>query len=167
MIRRLGFPLLEDPPPSTTVLGDWYANTLRLGSAQVVLCTSERSLLSVVVPARDLRSSLVPVLRDHVGALLLHIGVLPRLVQRELGEMQLVAFARTANKSVLGSMNDFAINLKYLAYNHPQLSLEDMTLQLCGTPCMPLRAAFPTEAAKALFEERPANNGVHLTRSAR
>ena len=44
------------PAPADTVLGDWYANLIRIGRIQVVLAVSERSLLPVVVPARDSRA---------------------------------------------------------------------------------------------------------------
>ena len=38
---------------STTALGDWYANLLSIRRARLVLLVSDRSLLSVLVPARD------------------------------------------------------------------------------------------------------------------
>ena len=39
------------PPPSTTKLGDWYADTLNMGRERLVLCVSELTLLPVVEPA--------------------------------------------------------------------------------------------------------------------
>jgi hypothetical protein len=38
------------PPAPTTRLGDWYANALNVGDHRLVLCTSERTLLPVLVP---------------------------------------------------------------------------------------------------------------------
>jgi hypothetical protein len=35
------------PPPSTTKLGDWYADVLNLGRERLVLCVSELTLLPV------------------------------------------------------------------------------------------------------------------------
>ena len=57
------------PPPSTTKLGDWYADTLNLGRERLVLCVSELTLLPVVVPAIgagvDLNAKLARGLRER------------------------------------------------------------------------------------------------------
>lgn len=39
----------DEPRPSTTRLGDWYANLVFARPEQLVLCVSERTLLAVVV----------------------------------------------------------------------------------------------------------------------
>lgn len=41
------------PDPSDSVLGDWYANLIRVGRTQLVLAVSERTLLPVVLEAKD------------------------------------------------------------------------------------------------------------------
>jgi len=43
----------ETPTASTTVLGDWYAKVLYSRPHQLVLCVSERSLLPVVLHAKE------------------------------------------------------------------------------------------------------------------
>ena len=43
---------------STTALGDWYANLLRVGCGQFVIAMNERSLLVVLMPAKDLRRAI-------------------------------------------------------------------------------------------------------------
>ena len=70
--------------PPTTALGDWYVNLVRFGRQQVVMATSERSLLTVLLPARDLRQSLVPNLQSAVQQLLTVLGIPPEAVSREL-----------------------------------------------------------------------------------
>ena len=53
LLTRIGTgPLLESAPPDN-VLGDWHANIVRVGRVQMVLAVSERTLLPVVVPAKD------------------------------------------------------------------------------------------------------------------
>ena len=52
LLERFGEPAADVPAP-TTVLGDWYANLLNVGRLRLVLCTSERTLLTVLVPAKD------------------------------------------------------------------------------------------------------------------
>src|SRR6266852_8855735 len=89
----------------TNALGDWYADILFTEAAWVVICVSERSLVSVVIPARGL-SSLVPRFRVAVGDLLLRLGVSNEQVRAEREEMVEIVVGPTASRSVLGSMND-------------------------------------------------------------
>ena len=48
-----------DLPPveSTTRLGDWYGNILRIGRRQHLLFISERSRLPVVIPIREVEAA--------------------------------------------------------------------------------------------------------------
>lgn len=61
------------PPPSTTKLGDWYADVLNMGRERLVLCVSQRTLLPVVAPAAgaatDLDAKLARGLRETLEAL--------------------------------------------------------------------------------------------------
>jgi hypothetical protein len=54
---RLRTPLAAPVQPSTR-LGNWYVHLARFGHQQIVLATSERSLLTVLLPARQLRASI-------------------------------------------------------------------------------------------------------------
>ena len=67
-------------PPSTK-LGDWYAHLL-FSRPRVVLCVSERTLLPVLIPARDARL-LVQRLRDVVGQMLVELGIADAAVESE------------------------------------------------------------------------------------
>ena len=139
------------PPASTTVLGDWYANRLNVGRHRLVLCTNERSLLTVVVPAKDL-PGLPRRLVEAVAQLLRHIGVPPALVAREVREMQWVRFERTASRSVLGSMNDFALAADFCFRGPaPLVHLEEVARLLAETPCGPLGHARPRDRARDLL----------------
>ena len=53
---RLRLPAqLAAPVQRSTILGNWYVHLARFGRNQIVLATSERSLLTVLLPARQLR----------------------------------------------------------------------------------------------------------------
>src|SRR6476469_3958502 len=87
--ERLGFRRLppEGVAPTTTRLGDWYANVYAQQRKQVVLFLSERTLLPVVIPAAPIGS--VPArFRDALGEVLRAIGVPEAQVRRELAEME-------------------------------------------------------------------------------
>src|SRR5690242_8154349 len=51
-LRYRGSP--DDEAPSTTALGDWFVREYNLGRHRLLLCTSSASLLTVIIPARNL-----------------------------------------------------------------------------------------------------------------
>jgi hypothetical protein len=106
---RLRLPeTLPEPPPSTGRLGDWYVHLVRFARPEFAIATNERSLLTVLFPARELRTTLAPNLRAAVGPLLEFLRVSHEAVAREIAAMEAVAFGRASNRHVLGSMNDLA-----------------------------------------------------------
>lgn len=140
----------SDSSPPTTALGDWYVNLVRFGRQQVVMATSERSLLTVLLPARDLRQSLVPNLQRAVQQLLTVLGIPPDTVSREIAAMQPTAFASAVNRRVLGSMNDFAWQVgAYLSRTDDALEfarrLSDTPMSAVGSKA---RLGIPAEVAR-------------------
>ena len=110
--KRLALPdKLPPSKPTTSVLGNWYVSLQHFGKLQMILATSEASLLSVVFPARHLRLTLERNLQAGLGGVLLALGVSPELVSREQREMEEVAYATTTNRSVIGSMNELGMFL--------------------------------------------------------
>lgn len=105
---RLRLPDLPEPPPSTGVLGDSYVHLIRSGHNQFVLATSERSLLALLLPAKELREKLAPNLKAALCTLLESLGIWREAIHREIAAMAPVTFGRATNRRVLGSMNDFA-----------------------------------------------------------
>jgi hypothetical protein len=148
----------------TTVLGDWYANLLHLGSRQLILCTSERSLLSVVMPARGAKASLLEQLQGGVGQALAALAIPASTVERELAEMQEAQVAGTESRSVLGSMNDFAFMMEVRLRTEPDTPMAEWSRWLAQTPCRPLGYDRPVDVVKRLLAEGPSNNGMKLTK---
>jgi hypothetical protein len=93
LLTRLKVPLALAPIAASTRLGDWYANLLFTRPAQLVLCVSERTLLPVLVPARELET-LLPRFRRTVRDVLEAIGVTEHAVCHEEREMADVAIGR-------------------------------------------------------------------------
>jgi hypothetical protein len=73
----------------------------------MVLCVSERTMLAVVVTARDARS-LGTRFRGRVVRLLAQLGVAPAAVEREARAMEEIVIAPTASRRVLGCLNEAA-----------------------------------------------------------
>ncbi len=105
---------VPEPQPSTSRLGDWYIHLVRFGRPEFAIATSERSLLTVLFPARALRTALAPNLRGAVGSLLESLGVSGEAVAREIAAMEPVTFGRATNRRVLGSMNELAFQASVL-----------------------------------------------------
>ncbi len=149
---KMGKEPLKDPEPSTTVLGDWYANIVYVDRRPLVLAISEKSLLPLLVPARDLDQ-----LPDHLMRALVEriqrMGLPDTVIRQEMSRMEPVFYGKTANRSVLGSMNDFAYILKTMPRIHPDWGLVDMMDSLGDTPCSPLGYQFPSEKAEELLRE--------------
>lgn len=111
LLDRLNSKPDPEPTPPDTVLGNWYANLIRVGRIRVVLAVSERSLLPLVVPARDSRA-LVQRLCEALEPILTEIGVSADEAAAECGAMQRWTVGKTANRRVLGSLNDLAFQLQ-------------------------------------------------------
>jgi len=134
----------------TALLGDWYANVLTRKPQHLVLCISERTLLPVILPARDAKS-LPRRLSDAVCVVLCHLGIESAAIERERAEMGTVQVGRTASRSVLGSLNDFMFQLQVGLDVSAERSLVEQSLWLAETPCKPLEYASPDRATQALF----------------
>ena len=53
LLKRFDAEVHPEPEPPTNRLGDWHAKLLFTRRARLIICVSERSLLSVFVEARD------------------------------------------------------------------------------------------------------------------
>ena len=100
-----------DLPPveSTTRLGDWYGNILRIGRRQHLLFISERSRLPVVLPISEAKR-LGTVFPDAVCERLSIVGVAAADIADERMRMSELAFGRTRNRSLLGTLERLRIH---------------------------------------------------------
>jgi hypothetical protein len=153
LLARLKRPAVVPQGVSSTRLGDWYGNELRLGRQQLLLFVSGRTRLAVIVPARDARR-LSTVLADAVSDRLAAIGVSAGHIDQERRQMSEVVFARTDNRSVLGTMNDYAFMAKAIhARGGAPETLEALMHFLARTPILPLDGARPVDLVRDAFRD--------------
>src|SRR6202790_2274081 len=152
--NRLGLPaqLLAPVQPSTR-LGNWYVHPARFGHQQIVLATSKRSLLTVLLPARQLRGSIEINFQAAVAELLAALQLPAPIVSRELAAARPISFAAASNRRVIGSMNEYVWQLgSYLTRTGDPLEL---SLQLNNTPMSAVGSkssyGFPDEVARDLL----------------
>ncbi|MCC7123390.1 MAG: hypothetical protein IT178_00970 [Acidobacteria bacterium] len=140
-------PLVE----STTRLGDWYGNILQLGRRQHLLFISERSRLPVVIPIRE-GKRLAEVFPGAVCNVLDLVGVAAADIADERSRMSEIAFGRTRNRSLLGTLNDFAFMAQIGDARRPEPETpEELIRFLAQTPILPLDGASPIELTRAVF----------------
>ena len=146
----------------TTVLGDWYATLIHAPRLQVVLVVSERTLLPVVVPAREART-LLPRFRVALAAMLIKLDVRPSVVEREMHAMDSVTVGKTRSRTVLGSMNDFIRMSKVDPW--PPSSLEELSLELACAPSGPIGMKSPDDLTRDLLNAEGLQRATVETRA--
>jgi len=108
--QRLLFRLkrFDDGPDarSTTRLGDWYGNLLRVGNRHALLFIAERSRLPVLLPVRA-ADRLATALPAAIADTLMAIGIPAEAIELERAHMSPLRFGRTHSRSVLGSLTEF------------------------------------------------------------
>ena len=155
LLERGAPKVLDKPAPPTTVLGDWYANIVVTRAEHLVVCISEKTLLPVVVTAKDVKH-LPERLSAAVRTMLAAVGVSEVQIESELLEMRAGYLATTQDRRVLGCLNDFVFHFKHGAGSFPELSNHERALRLARMPCSILEYAFPSEATLAAFSARQA-----------
>lgn len=147
-------PDIAAPGQSDTALGNWYA-TVMFWKPQVALLISERTLLPVLMqmsPAATLSrrfpKQLALVLKEH--------RVPSEFIAQEVWQMDKVQYAKTANRSVVGILNEFVRQAEFwlAAYAYEKGDNDDLlaiSAKLAETPCSPLYKG-PVSPDKALHE---------------
>ena len=129
-------PIREVSGTSDTALGDWYVNRVVVARQPLPLLVSSTSLLPMVVPARDVRA-LPERLPSIVEARLQQLGVHADIIAAELRSMTPGVPAATIDRSILGTLNDFAQAIPYYfdAISRGPKSLSGLEAWLAQTPC--------------------------------
>jgi hypothetical protein len=91
-----------------SLLGDWYANLFYHDSKKCLLFAAEKTLLCFVVTevTRKQIRKLEEVFREGLFRLLLDEGFQPNQVSQLLDECSSVEYATTADRGMIGSMNE-------------------------------------------------------------
>jgi hypothetical protein len=151
LLARVG-PPQEVTTPSTTVLGDWYAAPLGVSRQRFVLLISEHSRLPVLMAGRDLKH-LADNFPDALTPVLWGLGIDAAVVQREVQATREAVIAKTNNRSLLGTLNDFSFLLKWQLQGRQDIDLVQAALELAHTPVGPLRPlSFPDKMTRQLLE---------------
>lgn len=150
---------VEAPAESDTALGDWYVNRFVVDHKPLLLLVSSRSLLPILLAARDVRR-LPSRLPELVSQRLQRFGVARRWIDAEVAAMSPVVVAKTADRATVGVMVDFAKMVPYHleAGAWDETALPFIESRLSETPCFSGRrfedVVFPDQATPRLLAAR-------------
>ena len=147
---------VDIPEPSTAALGDWYGNLVPTFAGDLILFVSERSLLTIAIPVLE-SNNLEYLFRLRVANLLGLIGTHPKVIANEISHYDQILYGKTASRSILGSMNDFAWHYQIKAEEAKEkadLSLSKVELEMSEIPCKPIDFRSPSEVAIELLSNR-------------
>jgi hypothetical protein len=155
VLDNLKDPLTERLVPPTAALGEWYVNLIPVEIGHVFIFVHSTTLLMVALPAEEIRS-FMPAFPERVYHLLRRLGISMKVVKEETRQMREAQIAKTASRSVLGSMNDIAFHVQYWAEFDEYgrlINLDEMEMKLSGMPHKPLGYRMPEEAVKDLLHQ--------------
>jgi hypothetical protein len=139
-----------DQPPS---LCDWHANMLWLDRKKYVLFTNDQTLYSLLVPWNKSPRSTHFMERFRLGLLknLMSEGLAEVQVGYLLNEHEQVTITKTNSRSVLGSMNDMAIQIKSIIFvsgGLTDVNLSEVNRQLNRIPMSSIKYKFSIDELK-------------------
>lgn len=111
--------LKQDPvanvEPLRGIVGGWHANLLITARRKCVLVANDKTLYSIFIPSLKKPDFIdfAEVFRHHLFKNLLHEGLAQDEIDVVLHELRTILFAKTNNRSVLGSMNDLKFHLEF------------------------------------------------------
>jgi hypothetical protein len=140
------------------LLGDWYANLLRIDRRKCVIFTSERTLLTFLMVAldRDAIRDYATLFQSGLRQLLRSEGFALEAIDRVLDEYRVLALAPTTDRSVLGSLTDLTRMAAALVQHHGGLSGSDRDVinhELNLTPMSRLQMRSPLDVTRCVVEE--------------
>lgn len=144
---RLNVDAAAPTATATTALGNWYATPL-FWKPQLALLVSERALLPVLMPLAPV-STLALRFPAELARILTAIGMPTDFIEGELAEMTPFVIAKTANRTVLGMINEFTFMAE--VYREDTVDLHALALRLSDMPCGPLRGNCPGQRVREMI----------------
>lgn len=152
LAKKMSLRLSEPQAESTSQLGDWYATDFRLGPRKFILCTSQNGRFPLVIEAAPYKKFPDRLVRE-LKISLNELGVSQAIVETEISNFDKLQFAKTIDRSVVGTMVDSIKNLGFMN-DIGQINPDDrkwMNNYLARTPHVKLNS-YPTEMTLKLLQ---------------
>ena len=143
-------PVAEPVPPSNR-LGEWTANLIRVSQVQLVLAVSEPTRFGVVIDAVPYK--LIPErFAQALFKALLHLEVPADMAAAEAESMRDMQLAASNSRSVLGTLNQFAVQIKSDLWHGQAASARELTERLSEIVVIkPKHIGFPADRVREAF----------------
>jgi hypothetical protein len=135
LLDGIGPPNLGDEE-STTAMGEWYAAAV-FWKPRVALFVNEPTLLPVLLPLAP-AATLLARFPQHAAGVHAARGAPQAVIDDELRQMRDRRLAKTANRSVVGVMNEFTFLAEACRSDDLARDLLAVAMRLAATPCGPL-----------------------------
>ncbi len=144
---------LQEENDFATILGSWHANLIHINRRKCVLFVNDKSLFNFIVPDVQRRQiqKLGTLFKENLECLLAEESISKTIIDRILTEYNEIGYAKTNNKSVLGSMNDLAFHYKYHIMESGGVHsyhIPSIISKLNRMPMGALKYAYPVEILK-------------------
>lgn len=148
---------LEETDPQFSYLGSWHANMLHIDGKKCILFTNDKTLFSFIAPdvTRAQIKKLDELFKDLLVCVLLDEGFSKTVIEKILLEYSEIAYAKTNNKSVLGSMNDLAWHYKFSILDSGGIhspAIPSIIRQLNHMPMSAIEFTFAIDALRSMYD---------------
>ena len=137
-------------------LGPWHANLMYIDRRKCVLFVNDKTLFNFIaadVSRADIRN-LGVLFRSLLQCMLSDEGLEASAKEKIMSEYDELGYAKTQNRSVLGSMNDLVFHYKYHiqdAGGVHSYEIPGIIQKLNRMPMGALEYAYPIEALRAMY----------------
>jgi hypothetical protein len=157
LLKELRVKPTESEPEFGTI-GDWHANLLRFEGRKCVLFTNSTTRYSIIIPGlkRPNLDRLDEIFRQSLFKRLRIEGFSQSQIEKILVEYQTLNYAKTNNRSVLGSMNDLAFQIEAYIETSGGLSYLDFDVvndKLNRIPMGAIEYKYSIDALKHLLDQ--------------
>jgi hypothetical protein len=156
LLARIKEPTTAAVPTATTALGNWYATAL-LWKPQVALFVNESSRLPLFMPLAPAKT-LAARFPLHLEALLIAHGAPAGFAAHEVAAMTEVTVAKTASRSIVGTMNDFTWLAGSAEGTTDLDELRYLSKRLANRPIGPMGHKYPIDVLDEVVERWKACN---------
>ena len=159
LLKELDVPLVESDKiiQPTEGLGNWYCNIIRIDKKKCLLFTNEKTLYTFLIPKvkKENLKNIEDEFTIYLNYNLQCEGFGIEVISRVMLEYQEIGFAKTSNRQVLGSMNEFAFEYDYFirrAGGLERAMIFEINKKINRTIMGALKYKYPIEALKSLLE---------------
>ena len=151
--KALDIKPVESPRPSTTTLGDWYANLIWTTCGNLFVFSNQKTFVSVAIPVSQ-HDQIEMMFTLRVGNLLSMLGIPLPTVDAEALAIPPIQYAQARDRRQLGHLQSIVYQYQAIADHnegrHP-LSLSDAELDVSGMPHLGSFKSFPDQELFKLF----------------